>query len=258
MKNSAFLTVLLIILQMLVYQRTSAQDYVLTTRGDSLKGEVKALHYGPEKRVQIVSEDKKKRSLSLFEVREFSSGGDIYHPVKAEHGYVFMKLLQPGYLSLYAYQIENQARFDGLFLKKADGENLVVPNLGFKKFISQFLEDCPSVVERIRSGDLSKKDLTEIVDVYNTCVTNRTVNHEEVLASREQQKVKVDAWDALEGKIKEKEFTEKTNALEMISEIKKKLDRRESIPNFMIEGLKNALKDTGLSADLDVAIAQIH
>ena len=58
MKNLVVLHILLFVLLMLVFQFTNAQDYVLTTRGDSLTGEVKPLLYGPEKRVQISSADK--------------------------------------------------------------------------------------------------------------------------------------------------------------------------------------------------------
>ena len=44
----------------------------------------------------------------------------------------------------------------------------------------------------------------------------------------------------------------------MITEIRKKIERRETIPNFLIEGLKNAIKDTGLDADLQEALSQIN
>lgn len=259
MKNYIVIHILLFLLLMLVYQCASAQDYVLTSRGDSLTGEVKPLLYGPEKKVQIISsEDRKKNTFSIFQVREFSSEGEIYHPIKGETGYVFMKLIQPGYLSLYAYQMENQTRFDGLCMKKLDGNTLAVPNLGFKKYVGRFLEDCPAVVERIETGDLGKKNLTELVNAYNECVTNRTVDHTSVIAKQEVQTSQMDVWDSLDKKVRGVEFGEKNNALEMIAEIKKKIQRGEPIPNFLMEGLKNSLKDTGLSADLDHAIQQTN
>ena len=139
-----------------------------------------------------------------------------------------MKLLRPGYLSLYAFQVENQSRFDGLFLKKADGGNLVVPNLGFKKYLGQFLKDCPEVAERIKEGDLNKKNLMALVDAYNQCVELRTVDHDEIIAQGDQKNILTDAWDSLEEKVKAEEFSEKNNALEMIAEIKKK-DRPQGI-----------------------------
>lgn len=256
--NHIVLHILLFLLLMLFFKAVGAQDYVLTSRGDSLTGEVKPLFYGPEKRIQLTGTDDEKSTYSLFQVREFSHNDEIYHPVKSDMGYVFMKLLQPGYLSLYAYQLENQTRFDGLFLRKLDGDNMTVPNLGFKKYMSKFLEDCPSVAERIKSGALNKKDLTEVIEAYNACVQNRTTDHEKVIAVRQEQTSKINAWVDLEEKIREKEFSEKNSALEMIAEIRKKIQRRESIPNFLIEGLKNSLKETGLANELEQALAELN
>lgn len=237
-----------------IYQTSVAQDYILTAKGDSLVGEVKPLLYGSEKKVQLISDDDEKMSFSIFEVRAFSSAGETYHPVKGENGYVFMKLLRAGYLSLYAYQPENQTRFDGLFLRKLDGASMVVPNLGFKKYMSRFLEDCPHVADRIQSGELGKRDLDEIIDTYNGCIQRRTTMHEQVIAGRADQRSKLDAWIALEASVRSRDFAEKTNALEMIAEVSKKIQRGESIPNFLLEALRNSLQNTGLSEDLEAAI----
>lgn len=236
----------------------SAQDYVLTVRGDSLTGEVKPLLYGPEKKVQIISSADERTTFNILEVRAFSSEGDIFHPVRSEKGYEFMKLVKPGYLSLYAYQLEDQTRFDGLFLKKMDGDWLAVPNLGFKKYMSRFLEDCPSVAGQLENGQLGKKNLHEIIDAYNTCVENRTLAHSKVLLTRGERATKANAWSELEEKVRGKEFPEKNNALEMIAEIQKKIQRHESIPNFLLQGLKNSLRDTGLSSELDHALEQVN
>jgi hypothetical protein len=234
----------------------SAQDYVLTARGDSLAGEVKPLLYGPQQKVQVVSGKREKTTFALFDIREYSKDGEIFRPLKGEKGYVFMKLLQPGYLALYAFQQDNQARFDGLLLKKLDGDQLIVPNLGFKKYISQFLEDCPEVVERIKGGGLNKKNLPELVEAYNACVNDRTVDHKKEIAEYKEENASLSHWDSLEEKVKGKEFNEKSNALEMIAEIKNKIRGHEKIPNFLIEGLKNSLEGVGLTADLDDALRE--
>lgn len=258
MKNYTVIHILLFLLMMLVYQCASAQDYILTTRGDSLTGETRPLFYGPEKRVQITTGDKKKTTFTLFEVRAFSYEGDVYHPVKGEAGYVFMKLIQPGYLTLYAFQPENQTRFDGLYLSKLDGEKMVVPNLGFKKYMGNFLADCPEIVARVKEGALTKKNLTELVTAYNACVDRRTVNHNQVVADRKEQNTKINAWDDLEAKVRALEFSERNDALEMIAEIRNKIQRKESIPNFLVEGLKNSLKNTGLTTELEQALQQVN
>jgi hypothetical protein len=258
MKNFTVIHILLFILLMLVFQYVDAQDYVITTRGDSLTGEVRPLLYGPEKKVQIHSADKTKKSFSIFEVRAFSSKGDIYHPVKGENGYVFMKLLQPGYLSLYAFQVDNTSRFDGIFLQKIDGANMVLPNIGFKKYMSQFLEDCPGVVERVQSGELNKKNLKDLIVAYNGCIDDKTVDHGSIVARQEAQSKKISAWDELQAKVRAADFTEKNNALEMITEIRNKIKQQEKIPNFLIEGLKNSLRDTGLTPELEAALNEAN
>ncbi|MGC1243509.1 MAG: hypothetical protein WA874_18090 [Chryseosolibacter sp.] len=256
MKKFIAIHILPVLLIMALYQGVDAQDYVLTTRGDSLTGEVKPLIYGTEKKVQLQASDKTRRTLSILEVRAFSSNGEIYHPVKNESGYVFMKLLEPGYLSLYAFQPENTSRFDGLFLQKIDGDNMVLPNLGFKKYMSKFLEDCPAVVQRVQDGELNKKNVKELIIAYNACIENRTIDHSSVLARQEEQSKKISAWDSLEEKVRAADFTEKNNALEMITEIRKKIRQQEKIPNFLIEGLKNSLRDTGLTTDLEAAMSE--
>ncbi len=255
MKKLILLHTVFFLFLSLFYRVATAQDYVLTNRGDSLAGEIRPILYGPQKKVQLVSPDKQKTTFSLFDIREYSFEGEIFRPMKGENGYVFMKLIQPGYLSLYAFQQENQARFDGLFLKKLDGDQMVVPNLGFKKYVSHFLEDCPSVVQKIKDGELSKKSLTELVNAYNGCVNGRTVDHEKVIARIDDEKQKIGTWDSLEEKVKAKDFAEKTNALEMIAEIKNKIQHEEKIPNFLIEGLKNSLDGVGVSEELNAAIS---
>lgn len=258
MKNFCVIHILLFLLFMLVYQCASAQDYVLTNRGDSLAGEVKPLLYGPEKKVQITTSDRKKTTLTLFQVKSYSHDGEIFHPVKSESGYVFMKVLKAGYLSLYAFQQENQTRFDGLFLQKRDGSSLVVPNLGFKKYLSKFLDDCADVADRIKAGEFGKSELPAVVDNYNQCVNNRTVDHTKKIDDQNIRASKVGAWDTLEERVKSKEFPQKTDALEMISEIRRKIRQQEKIPNFMLEGLKNSLSETGLAEELDRAINELN
>ena len=105
MKNYIVIHILLFLLLMLMYQCAGAQDYVITTRGDSLTGDTRPLFFGQEKKVQLVGDDKEKTTYSLFDIRAFSHKGDIFHPVKGQAGYVFMKLIKPGYLTLYAFHM---------------------------------------------------------------------------------------------------------------------------------------------------------
>jgi hypothetical protein len=257
MKSYCIVPVLIALLLMLAYE-CSGQDYVVTTKNDTIRGEVKPLSYGAEKKVQVTTADKKKTVLTVTQTFGYSYGGEIFHPVRTEKGYVFMKLMKAGYLSLYAFQIENQVNFDGRYLVKKDGSRMEIPNLTFKKAITRFLQECETVVNKINQGELGRTKLAEIVDEYNGCVQRRTNETSKVIAVTAEQTKKSAPWDLLEEKIKaEPEFESKKDALDMVSEIKKKIRQSEKVPNFLVEGLKSALANRNLQSELDAALNEL-
>ncbi|WP_276374361.1 hypothetical protein [Chryseolinea sp. H1M3-3] len=250
---------LLFVLSIIFSTSCLAQDFLVTVQGDTLRGDVKALDFGVDKKVQITETGKKKTVYPFFKVKGFSINNEVYQPVKGPNGYAFMKVVKTGYLSLYAFKAQNQTTYGGLYLLKKDGEGIEVPNLTFKKNMRKFLDDCPVVADKIDRDLLNKKDIHKIVDEYNACVENRTSAAQSVVATA-TPKVKVsDAWDVLENKVKAHEdFEGKANALEMISEIKSKISSSQKIPNFLIEGLKSSLAQEEFKAELENALKEIQ
>jgi hypothetical protein len=257
MKTFGIVHILLLLLLLLVYQCTHAQQYVVTTKGDSISGEVKPMNFGLEKRVQVTTADKKKKVFSIFEVRHFKFKSDVFRPVKRDQSYEFMKVVKEGYLSIYAFQMEKQTTYDGLYLAKRDGTGIEVPNLSFKKFVSKFLSDCSDISDKIAKGDLTKKNLNDIVDQYNACVNDRTGS--ESIVVKRPSSAKFTPWSALEDKVKNSDdFESKNDALEMIADIKGKISRGEKVPKFLVDGLKGALADSNLDTELQAAIASLE
>jgi hypothetical protein len=252
MKQFSFIHILLFILMLVVYHCSHAQEYVIPLRGDTIIGSVRPAGTGAFQRVQISPNEGKKKSFTVTEVREYKYKNEIYRPVRGLTGYVFMKLIQDGYLALYGFQPENQTNFDGRFLMKKDGDGLEVPNLTFKRSVTRYLSDCPAVSEKVDKGELNKRDLPTIVTEYNNCIGKNT----SVVAVEIK---KLTPLESLEQKVKDKPtFQGQTDALDMIAEMKKKVQRQEKVPNFMIEGLKSALSSqTDLTADLETALKEI-
>jgi hypothetical protein len=251
MKNFTVIHILLFILMMLVAQCAQAQDFVVTAKGDSISGKVRPLHSSTDPKVQVTPENGKKQVFSVLQVQRFRYRDELFKPVRFNNRYAFMKVLKDGYLSLFAFQVENQVTFDGLYLTKKDGTGMEVPNLVFKKAISKYLSDCPSVSKSVESGDLGKRDIEKIVDEYNGCIDRNT-------SVTTIQTKKMGAWDVLHEKVKAKpDFQGKSDALEMISEIKLKVQRSEKVPSFMIEGLKNSLANAELAAELQNALNEM-
>lgn len=259
MKPIVTLSIVIFMMSALCTQAQDPKDYVITSKRDTLVGDVKPILYGSEKKVQVTTADRKKTTLVITQTTAYVYKGERFEPVRTDKGYTFMKVIRPGYLTLYAFQMENQMTFDGLYLVKRDGTRTEVPNLSFKKVMTRFLADCSSVSTRIDQGDLNKKDLNEIVDEYNLCINARTQDASAAMSRRQETAKKTSSWDVLEDKVKaEADFNGKKDALDMIAEIKNKIARAEKVPNFMLEGLKSSLTQPSLKESLDAALKEVQ
>ena len=244
MKNVKMVQVLFILVCLIGYGIASAQsDYVVTAKNDTVRGKVKYLNYTTEKKVQLIaSSDNKKSVYSILQTKAFKINNEVYHPIRWGQGYSFMKIMKSGYLSLYSFQQANQVTWNGILLVKKDGATLEMPGLAFKKMMSRFLQECPVVVSKIDSGELGRNEIEIIIDQYNACIESNTKNQKVIQTS--VQVSKLEAWEALEKEVNNlSAFEGKESSLEMIAEIKTKIKNEEKVPNFLIEGIKNSLKD---------------
>lgn len=254
MKQS--ITYPLFIILTFVASLATAQDYVLTLKGDTLKGQVKMFVNGFDKKVQVTQDNKKKLTFNILQVKLFTINEDHYRPVKYGETYLFMKILKQGYLSLYAFQLNGQLNYDGRYLLKLDGNGMELPNLGFKKHMTRFLSECPQVTNQIEEGKLGYSNVDTIIDQFNTCISSNTAYVSSQIITNSTKPVdipnaKLDQWTALESKIKDSDLPEKNDALDMVKEIKNKLSKGEQVPKFLSEALKNTLKtNEALSAEL--------
>lgn len=235
---------------------TQAQnDFVVTSKLDTIFGKPRILSYDLIDRVQI-EVNKKKESFTALQVYSVTIDSQVYKPIQYENKIYLMKLVKSGYLSLYAFRLENQTTYDGRFMTKLDGTSIEVPNLSFKKFMVNFLNDCSTIVSKIKSGDLSKKELDKIIDEYNECITN--LNKEKVIPSSEVNEKSV-AITKLIGKIEAEDFTSKKDALDLLKDIQSKVNNNEPVPNYLTDGLKGYLAGTpALTDDLNALLSLLQ
>ncbi len=217
-------------------------DYVVTLKGDTLRGKVKILTYDRLDRVQVAAENKK-QNFSALEARVVSFKGLIYHTISQGQGFRYMQLLQQGFLSLYAFRLENQSSYEGRYLAKKDGSGIEVPNLTFKKSLANFLNECPEVVERIKSGDFGKRDLTQIIERYNSCIqiiTERKIEQpKQVITEKESDQMV--ALNSLITKVEASSIENKTDLLDLIKDLRSKVGRNEILPNYLLKDIKSQL-----------------
>jgi hypothetical protein len=224
-------------------------DYLVLAKGDTLYGKVTHLSFGIDQKVQLTDTNKKKSVYSMYEVKGFRINDDIFHLVKIYNSYKYMKLIQSGYLSYYFFQQDNQVTWDGRFINKLDGRGIELPNIGFKKKLAEFLEDCPDIVDSINSGELTRNDIEDIITQYNACIERHSAA--QLTMNQATPIHDVGHWDKFEAALlKDETLDDKVTLLEMVTEIKAKAERGEKIPNFMLDGVKKGIAGNTMLEEL--------
>lgn len=230
-------------------------DFLVTSKLDTIFGKPRILSYDRLDRVQI-EVNKKKETFTALQVLSVTIDSQVYKPVQYEKKILLMKVLKAGYLSLYAFRIDTQVTYDGRFLTKLDGSGMEIPNLGFKKLMENYLSDCSSVANKIKNGDLSKKELNQIIDEYNECIAS--ANKDKGIPTDEANE-KLTALTTLKGKIEAEDFPSKKDALDLLNDIQNKVKNNESVPNYLTDGLKGYLAGLpSLSNDLNTLLSLLQ
>jgi hypothetical protein len=239
MKKFLFAITLLLSINAIGFAQT---DYAITAKGDTLRGRTKMLTYDVLDRVQVIV-DKKKKNFSALEVKTVFMDGVTYQTVKHDKGYRYMRLIKSGFLSLYGFRLPNQSSYDGQYLLKKDGSGMEIPNLTFKKSMANFLSGCDEVESRIKSGDLGRRDIDQIIDRYNSCLQFKTEKKIEAVPEPTPiESEKMIAINAIISKVETAaDFSSKNDALDLLKDVRSKVGRNEILPNYLTKEIKNSL-----------------
>ena len=92
----------------------------------------------------------------------------VYKSIQYNQTIELARVIIEGRLNLYQIREDGSHEFSEGLLIKENGDYLTVPNLGFKKIVSNFLSDCIALSQEIKDGNLKRINLDEIVKEYNT------------------------------------------------------------------------------------------
>lgn len=235
MKKVLFLTC--VIIPLLI----KGQDLVVTQKNDTLQGAVKIVSFDRIDRVQI-NDGKKKIQFTALQVKQVTIEKDVFHPVRIESGYQMMKLVTPGFLSLYLARRPNSLSYEVQYLVKRNGEAMEIPNLTFKKTMGTFLDDCYGIKQKIKDDELGRKDLDQLIIQYNLCIERQTQETQPPSAIGSEDP-KMVALTNLKTKLQNSPVSVQKDALDMLDDITDKVKNNKPVPNYLLEGLKEFLKD---------------
>ncbi len=222
-------------------QLSQAQsDMVFLTTGDTLKGEIDILL--PSDYVEEISfkNDEGKRKWKSFQLHGFRKDDETYKTIKYGEKYRFMKQVIDGYLGLYLFRAGNSYDFGTRYLYKITNEGMEVPNITFKKAVTRFVEECPSVEQGVISKKYKGSNVEELVNAFNDCLTDtpkaaaqKAETKEEVIKDSKE----LDAIRSLSKKLESENINEELATL--IQDITDKLAKGEKVPGY----LKSALAE---------------
>ena len=218
------------------------QDYVVTTKGDTITGTKLFLHVRGQlqQTASMKTEDKKYNFKSYQLIAAGKADGTIYHTKKILDRYQFAKLMKAGYLSYYLYSSEDQTTepFSLQVLIKSDGTEKTFSSLAFRKRVSDFLSDCKLVKDNFENDVYTRKDLDQVIDDYNNCIEEQTLAR-----SKPVDRNKMATLVALQKAVdEEKSLHDKKGIQEMLDDIKGKIEENEAIPGYLADALKSKLE----------------
>jgi hypothetical protein len=224
---------------LLITASTFAQDYIVSMKGDTLRGEVRLLSYDLMDRVQLAVA-KKKTVYTAVQLRRVWYKSEEYAPVKHDNAIRLMKVVRTGFMSLYSFRLPNQMAYDGRLLVKLGSLPQEVPNLGFKRFVGAMVEDCPVVADRVKNGDLDRTKVEELVELYNKCVEANQAQRFEAAAEKVSNPT-LDFINQMKDRVNASDLATKSDVNDLLNNISDKVKKNEPVPGYLKEGLKGYL-----------------
>lgn len=230
-----------------------AQDYLVTTKKDTLRGKITISSYTTSDRAMLTVEaDRKKTEYQAYTVLSVRIDTSTYIPVRTPDAFRFMKLKKGGLVSLCFARQAPGTPFNVPYLVKVSGEAMEVNALRFKRTVSRFLAECTTVAQKIEEESLGRDDLEKIVDSYNRCLVLQTT-----VAFTASEDPKLEALTAF-NKMLSQDATVPPEALEILKDLFTKVKEGRPAPKYLTDGLREALKGhPGYAGDLENLLATL-
>lgn len=218
-----------------------AQDYVITVQKDTIYGDVEILLPDQFNEELSVTVDGDKKRLKSFQILEAYTDSTIYHPAKVQNKYRILELIEGGYLSLYLYRADESYDFNTSYLLKSTTEGMIVPNISFRKRVTDFVSECPEVVAKLEDKTYKKNDLGQIVKDYNICLEQQTQKKfsEQDPTINESDKSTLNLVLGIQQKLNSSADDELNT---LLNDIKQKVKSGGAVPGYLISALKEQTK----------------
>ena len=241
--NPFIKSALLLSLLFMAFNAFSQTDYLVTNDGDTLYGEVRPQSFSNMATDKLILvRGKEKTGYNSLEAIRFVKDGEMYATIKHDNRYKYMMEVSSGYLSVYKFRLDDTYQYSGTILVKSDGQQMVLPNLGYKKAMTQFLSDCGEVVKKLNDKEYKKSQFDQLVSDYNNCIKNKT----EIMSANARMDDKTEIAPAVQERISEirrlsdllEDEEKKTELNDLIDNLEGRLQEGQAIPGYLSGALR--------------------
>lgn len=231
----------IIVLSCFCFSLQAQHDYIITIQGDTLIGRVILINNAKLDRAQVIT-GSKKMGFTAPEVKEVFYNNDRFHAVQLGGSIKLMKLLKGGYLSLYGYRVENESAYSGRLMRKMDGTYVDLPILTFRGALTNFVKDCEVVANKVKTRELGRDDLPQVVAEYNQCINKVTdIKFKQSTEKLSNQNKRGKVLEFLR-KIESSDLPNKADIADVLNDMMTRLESDKSIPAYQFEALKEYLQ----------------
>ena len=221
-------------------------DHLITVSGDTLQGEIDILLPTDYFEEINFKGDQGKRRYKAFQFVGFQKDGEFYKSIKHSNKYRIMKEVAGGYLGLYLYRSDNSFEFGSRFLYKISNEGLEVPNINFKKAVSKFVSDCPSVEAQVLDRTYKASNLVDMVAAFNDCLNRQPLVQRVIEEGPYEPVVIVETEElrlinAISEKLKTESISDELSTL--LKDITSKIEKGEKVPGYLQSALKEETQE---------------
>jgi hypothetical protein len=159
---------------------TSSQGYVVTNKGDTLKGEIierdkkTGLRFEGDK-IKLIISPTEKKSYSPGKIKMYFNGENVFESVeyKSEE-FAFMQVVDKGELTLYQLDLERDKKGEievyetQYYVKKTTEKAAIrIKENNFKKDVGALVKDNEDMLDEVNNKDLVFEDLEKVIKDYN-------------------------------------------------------------------------------------------
>ena len=159
----------------------SSAGYVVTNKGDTLKGEIlerdkkTGLRFEGDK-IKLIISPTEKKSYSPGKIKMYYNGENVFESVeyKSEE-FAFMQVVDKGELTLYQLDLERDKKgeievYETQYYVKITTEKAAIriKENNFKKDIGALVKDNEDMLDEVNNKDLVFEDLEKVIKDYNT------------------------------------------------------------------------------------------